>query len=454
MVGKKAAASLDSAPPTKKRKSSATPVPLLITQDISVDDAIDAHELVTRTDVHCASKARMLLTWMLYPVTPEEFYEKYWEKRPLAIKRNFSSYYDGWFGREEMDRIFKTHSLQYGADLDLTKYVDNTRHTLNPDGAATAKQVWKHFDDGCSVRLLCPQKFSDDVWKLLAVLEDEWGCMAGANTYLTPKNTQGDMLARYPSGNYKPEDLAKPMLEVDLEQGDLLYFPRGFIHQARAHKEKHSLHLTVSTGQQNTIGNFLETLIPQALGGAINSHVDLRRSLPRDYLDYIGVMHSDREGDPERKAFANKLKGALKVVLGEAMGMLDAAADQMAKNFLVDRLPPPLEDEEENCTSDNSPLQKITVNTQLKLVRHGVARLVIEDGKAVLYHCRENSRMHHEVPITPLEFELDDAESIEFILNSYPDYFRVGDMPHEDSQDQTELAKALYAEGILMFQKA
>ncbi|RLN55875.1 hypothetical protein BBJ29_006622 [Phytophthora kernoviae] len=454
MVGKKAASSLDSAPPTKKRKSSATPVPLLITQDISVDDAIDAHELVTRTDVHCASKARMLLTWMLYPVTPEEFYEKYWEKRPLAIKRNFPSYYDGWFGREEMDRIFKTHSLQYGADLDLTKYVDNTRHTLNPDGAATAKQVWKHFDDGCSVRLLCPQKFSDDVWKLLAVLEDEWGCMAGANTYLTPKNTQGDMLARYPSGNYKPEDLAKPMLEVDLEQGDLLYFPRGFIHQARAHKEKHSLHLTVSTGQQNTIGNFLETLIPQALGGAINSHVDLRRSLPRDYLDYIGVMHSDREGDPERKAFANKLKGALKVVLGEAMGMLDAAADQMAKNFLVDRLPPPLEDEEENCTSDNSPLQKITVNTQLKLVRHGVARLVIEDGKAVLYHCRENSRMHHEVPITPLEFELDDAESIEFILNSYPDYFRVGDMPHEDSQDQTELAKALYAEGILMFQKA
>jgi hypothetical protein len=44
----------------------------------------------------------------------------------------------------------------------------------------------------------------------------------------------------------------------------------------------------------------------------------------------------------------------------------------MAKNFLVDRLPPALEDKEENCTSDNtsdnSPLQKITVNTQLKLV--------------------------------------------------------------------------------------
>ncbi|TDH69059.1 hypothetical protein CCR75_004911 [Bremia lactucae] len=103
-------------------------------------------------------------------------------------------------------------------------------------------------------------------------------------------------------------------------------------------------------------------------------------------------------------------------------------------------------------TSDGSPLQKITVKTQLQLIRHGVARLLIEDGKAVLYHCRENSRMHHEVPIAPLEFELDDAESIEYILKSYPEYFRVGDMPHEDPYDQTELAKALFKEGILIFQ--
>ncbi|KAF1792161.1 Peptide methionine sulfoxide reductase [Phytophthora cactorum] len=411
MAGKTAAKPQTSAPPAKKRKvASSSSIPLIIQKEISADEVVSAHELVSQTDVHSATKARMLLTWLLYPVTPEEFYENYWEQRPLAIKRNFPSYYDGWFSKQEIDRILKTHTLEYGTDLDLT----------NPSPV--------------------PQKFSDDVWKLLATLEDEWGCMAGANTYLTPKNTQGfaphfddieafllqtegckhwkvyqplnesDMLARYPSGNYKPEELGKPAL------------------------------------QQNSMGNFLEVLLPQAMAGAINTNVELRRSLPRDYLEYMGVMHSDRQGDPERQAFANKLKGVLKTVLGEAMGMLDAASDQMAKNFLVDRLPPALEDEEENCTSDNSPLQKITVNTQLKLVRHGVARLVIEDSKAVLYHCRENSRMHHEVPISPLEFELDDAESIEFILSSYPDYFRVGDMPHEDSQDQTELAKALYKE--------
>uniref|UniRef100_M4C072 Bifunctional lysine-specific demethylase and histidyl-hydroxylase n=1 Tax=Hyaloperonospora arabidopsidis (strain Emoy2) TaxID=559515 RepID=M4C072_HYAAE len=486
MAGKTSApVSTTALPPAKKRKSSTASLVLLVVQQhVAAEDIVDAFKLVAQTDLHSATKARLLFTWLLYPVTPEEFYEKYWEQRPLVIKRNAPSYYDGWFSRQEIDRILKTHTLEYGTDLDLTKYVDDTRHTLNPSSSATAKEVWKHFDDGCSVRLLCPQKFSDHVWKLLATLEDEWGCMAGANSYLTPKNTQGfaphfddieaflmqtegskhwkvyqplhagDMLARHSSGNFKTEELGKPVLEVDVEQGDLLYFPRGFIHQARAHEEKHSLHLTVSTGQQNSMGNFLEVLLPHALGAAIDTNVDLRRSLPRDYLTYMGVMHSDRDDDAKRLAFATQLKNALKVVLGEAMGMLDAASDQMAKDFLMDRLPPSLEDDEENCTSDNSPLQKITVNTQLKLLRHGIARLVIEDGKAVVYHCRENSRLHHEVAISPLEFELDDAESIEFILNSYPDYFRVGDLPHEDPQDQRDLATALYKEGILLFQKA
>ncbi|RHY12828.1 hypothetical protein DYB28_009256 [Aphanomyces astaci] len=73
-------------------------------------------------------------------------------------------------------------------------------------------------------------------------------------------------------------------------------------------------------------------------------------------------------------------------------------------------------------------------------------------GKAVVYHCKENSRKHHEVALSPLEFELDDAESIEFVFNSYPSFFRVGDLPHEDPADQIGLVKALYEEGLLMFE--
>lgn len=452
--------------------------------DIVEEDVMDALSIASQIDLHSATQARLIFKWLIHPMPIEEFYENYWEQRPLVIKRKVATYYDGWFSKDEMDRILKEHTLEYGADIDLTKYMHDTRHTLNPDGSATAKTVWKHFQDGCSVRLLCPQKFSDPIWKLLSILESEWGCMVGSNIYLTPSGTQGfaphyddieafllqiegtkhwkvysplneaSTLPLVSSGNFKSHEIGTPILEVDLEAGDLLYFPRGFIHQAKAKDDMHSLHVTVSTGQQNTLGNYLETLIPHAVSAAIQRHVNLRRGLPRDYLEYMGVMYSDQENDTRRQQFAGQIKSALKLVLGESMDLLDAAADQMAKQFLVDRLPPALEDEEENCTNENSPMLKITVNTQLKLIRHNIVRLVIESGKAVVYHCKENSRLHHEVPISPLEFELDDAESIEFILQSYPEYFRVGDLPHEDPEDQIELTKALYKEGILMFMKS
>ena len=38
-------------------------------------------------------------------------------------------------------------------------------------------------------------------------------------------------LPRYSSENFNQDDLPSPILDIILEQGDLLYFPRGFVHQ-------------------------------------------------------------------------------------------------------------------------------------------------------------------------------------------------------------------------------
>ena len=70
----------------------------------------------------------------------------------------------------------------------------------------------------------------------------------------------------------------------------------------------------MSTGQQNCVGNLLETIVPQALAGAIASNVDLRKSLPRDYLGYMGVMYSDLEGDSRREEFLATLKKHMRLV--------------------------------------------------------------------------------------------------------------------------------------------
>lgn len=40
-------------------------------------------------------------------------------------------------------------------------------------------------------------------------------------------------------------------------------------------------------------GDLIEGLIPQAVASAIQSSQALRGGLPRDYLNYMGVVHSD-----------------------------------------------------------------------------------------------------------------------------------------------------------------
>jgi hypothetical protein len=51
-----------------------------------------------------------------------------------------------------------------------------------------------------------------------------------------------------------------------------------------------------------------------------------------------------------------------------------------------------------------------------KIPRYG--QLVLEDGKAVLYGCNENSHVYHEVPLSPMEFEVDDGPALEQLITT------------------------------------
>ena len=83
-------------------------------------------------------------------------------------------------------------------------------------------------------------------------------------------------------------------MDVILEPGDLLYMPRGTIHQGNCLEEAHSLHLTVSCHQLNSYGDLLEQLLPSALKMAMQEDIEFRRGLPVDYLRHLGVAHSDQ----------------------------------------------------------------------------------------------------------------------------------------------------------------
>lgn len=67
-----------------------------------------------------------------------------------------------------------------------------------------------------------------------------------------------ERLPRTSSLNFTQEEIGEPILEVHLKAGDILYFPRGFIHQASTVPGEHSLHITISAYQRNSWADLLE----------------------------------------------------------------------------------------------------------------------------------------------------------------------------------------------------
>lgn len=73
---------------------------------------------------------------------------------------------------------------------------------------------------------------------------------------------ESERLPRTSSPNFSQDEIGNPILEVVLKAGDLLYFPRGYIHQASTVPGQHSLHVTVSTYQKNSWADFMEKVCP------------------------------------------------------------------------------------------------------------------------------------------------------------------------------------------------
>ncbi|KAM4853977.1 ribosomal oxygenase 1 [Thomomys bottae] len=433
-------------------------------------------------------RAARLFEWLIAPVPPDHFYRRLWEREAVLVRRQDHAYYQGLFSTADLDSILRQEEVQFGQHLDAARYVRGRRETLNPPGRALPAAAWSLYQAGCSLRLLCPQAFSTTVWQFLAVLQEQFGSMAGSNVYLTPPNSQGfaphyddieafvlqlegrklwrvyrprvptEELALTSSPNFSQEDLGEPVLQTVLEPGDLLYFPRGFIHQAECQDGVHSLHLTLSTYQRNTWGDFLEAVLPLAIQAAMEENLEFRRGLPRDFMDYMGAQHSDSK-DPRRTAFMEKVR-VLVARLGH-FAPVDAVADQRAKDFIHDSLPPVLTDRERALSVYGLPIRweagepvnvgaQLTTETEVHMLQDGIARMVGEGGHLFLYYTVENSRVYHLEEPKCLEIYPQQADAMELLLRSYPEFVRVGDLPCDSVEDQLSLATILYDKGLLI----
>lgn len=426
------------------------------------------------------SIGRDRLVWLLDPVDEATFFAKHWEKSPLLIQRADSSYFEDLFSVEIFRRLVENETevqLRHRLDLDVTSVVSGVRETWFEDEALVSaeQEVWRKYTDpryGCSLRLLRPQEHSDRLWEICAELEEFWECAFGANAYLTPPNSQGyaphfddvdvficqvsgskrwrvypafhrsQILPRFSSADFSPEDLARvePTLDVHLKAGDLLYLPRGTIHQAEC-TDEHSLHVTISTSQRWTWADFLSASIVSAISSVAEDELDLRRTLPRGFLSSMGVSRAHStpsKTQPSRLAFQSLFQRAFDKLSSEYPA--DAAADLLSRRFFQERQPPPPSFLQDRV----APPDHVQLQSTVRLRFRNAARLVLDDDgelPLLITHVdKPRAGPQHALHQT---CTLQEALAIDTIIRAYPSSVILQDLPLDSDQDKIDLVLAL-----------
>nr|CAH7755253.1 unnamed protein product [Callosobruchus chinensis] len=423
--------------------------------------------------------------WLIEPMKPKTFFEKYWESQVLHIQRHDENYYRDIFTTERLDDIFREFPLQYTKNVDVVSYEDGVKEVHNEEGRVVPPALYDYYLNGCSIRVLNPHTYDQRVYAVLAALQEYFGCMVGANVYLTPPGSQGfaphyddieafviqlegrkkwklykpkgsDVLARDSSPNLKHEDIGKPVMEVTLNAGDMLYFPRGTIHEGRTDDDSHSFHITISVYQHNSYADLLENMLPSALKRAAMDNIEFRQGLPLNFLKHLGYVNKGNSSE-QRQTVVDHVKNLMKILTRYVD--VDEGADKLGRKFMYDSLPPVLSRPEATYTSkydgdfmrDGKVLNRVEIgmDTEVRLVRYHSIRVVLEDPPKIYYNI-DNARVYHGEEEQVLSIDEELLPCVRALQNRYPKFVKVEELPGEDHLVKARLVSDLWEKGLLV----
>jgi len=237
--------------------------------------------------------ARMDFSRAIAPVTPEDFFAEYFEKRHLVIHRDDPGYYRDLLSLEDIDRVL-TETILPVSDLQLVNNgagIDEDRYALS-SGQVDPVRVAQHFAQGSTVILPQLHRRLPRLAAYCRALEVVFSCDLQTNIYFTPDNAQGfkthydshDVIVLQTHGSKTWRIYDSPMVLplrsqafdpagfepgalIDtfvLRPGDMAYIPRGVVHDATATDEV-SLHVTTGLLTPRWIDLLVEALVQQSL---------------------------------------------------------------------------------------------------------------------------------------------------------------------------------------------
>jgi hypothetical protein len=259
---------------------------------------------------------------LLEPFSFAEFYDAHYEQRPLLIKRRSPAYYEHLLTLDGVnEHIGRAHLsapalrlARNGEELAATDYTypPDSSNSHWSENTVDKELVCARFYDGYTIILMEYEQHSAAMLRLRHDVERAFHASAMTHVYLTPRCAQGfvphwdthdvfilqfagtkewtiydspialpTLRQRLLAGEWTP---VEPTLTATLEPGDLLYMPRGFVHEARS-GDTVSGHVTIAL-HTLTYADLLRQI-------AANAEADpwLKRPLP---IDFRSVASDDR----------------------------------------------------------------------------------------------------------------------------------------------------------------
>ena len=384
---------------------------------------------------------------LLYPVDPQRFRNVYWEKQPLRLERNDADYYAALFSLKEFDRLLSQSRIRQG-DIRILSTgkeipIDSLKDSGHNGSVGALEHLYAHYRDGRSIAVNSIGHRTLALADFCRRLAPAFSARVQINSYLSPPGSQGlgthydthDVFVLQIWGTkhwtlheggfdlpllqqawHRTNEPGRVVDEFDLQQGDLLYLPRGCVHTAASNSDA-SLHLTIgihSISWAMVMNGILQT--------AMKNDRRFRESLPLGF---------EREENARQSATA-RLRELLACLVDQvdAAAAIDDAAEAARRGTL-----PALDGHLTDLVAAGS----IDEFTKLRR-RPGIDCRLTEDDEQICL------RFHGKEIKLPAEV----APALRVMAAG--DGFSPADLPGElNETDRLVLAKSILTEGFLTF---
>lgn len=263
----------------------------------------------------------MNLSQLLGSVSEKDFFNRYWERQPLVIRDQRQGHFQPVLDMISLNKILSQQRFRvdeckvakegqiiapsaYRCDYSTRVMEQQTNNIVDTD------KLLSLYARGATLVFAELNTKNAPIQALREEMERAFNAQIVTNVFLTKQHAQGfslhydshDVIILQLSGNklwsiysdpvslpvksqafgrYLSEQEAKrgcqQLFQVELEDGDLLYLPRGYMHEAKSMGSP-SLHLTLGIHPQ-LVSDFVSNVLTQA------SHhcKSLRHSLPREF---------------------------------------------------------------------------------------------------------------------------------------------------------------------------